>query len=143
MGIKKSNGTIIPSGLEEIILSAVKGKPEGVYGLDILDRINTIGLDYGMKEIGIGSLYPTLKRLEKQGLIEGRWGNETLVEENSGAARRKYYRISALGEASLREVREFKNKLDGSILGGQNNGLPLNILINIISRNIRIFRLKQ
>lgn len=121
MGIKKSNGKIIPSGLEEIILSALMGKPEGVYGLDILDRINTIGLDYGIKEVGIGSLYPALKRLEKQGLIEGRWGDENLFEEKSVAARRKYYSISGLGEESLREVRAFKDKLYGTIPGVQNN----------------------
>jgi PadR family transcriptional regulator, regulatory protein PadR len=125
MGIKKSNGKIIPSGLEEIILSALMGKPEGVYGLDILDRINTVGLDYGMKEIGIGSLYPALKRLEKQGLIEGRWGDENLFEEKSVAARRRYYHISGLGKASLKEVKDFKNKLDGTIPGIQNNAFVL------------------
>ena len=38
---------------------------------------------------GFGSLYPVLRRLERDGLITSRWGEEQ--PEERGGARRKYY----------------------------------------------------
>ncbi len=45
------------------------------------------------------SLYPTLYRLEEQGLIEGRW------VEKSGQRRRRYYRLTAAGRRTLTRQR--------------------------------------
>ena len=44
-------------------------------------------------------LYPTLYRLEKRGLIRGRW------VEKPGQRRRRSYRITAAGRAALRGQR--------------------------------------
>jgi PadR family transcriptional regulator, regulatory protein PadR len=109
---QKTNNTKFPSTLEEIILLTVKGRPEGIYGLDVLNAINIEKIFFGKKKITVGSLYPALKSLERQGLINGRWGDDDLVEENSGAARRKYYTISAEGITALREIKEFRSRLD-------------------------------
>jgi PadR family transcriptional regulator, regulatory protein PadR len=49
----------------------------------------------------IASLYPTLYRLEKRGLIEGRW------VEKAGTRRRRYYRLTAAGRQVLRSQRGF------------------------------------
>ena len=54
------------------------------------------------------SLYPGLNRLEKKGLISWRWGNE---EEVSGGARRKYYKITALGISTLKQVQQYRISL--------------------------------
>jgi PadR family transcriptional regulator PadR len=43
----------------------------------------------------VASLYPTLYRLEKQRLIEGRW------VEKAGQRRRRYYRVTGAGRKVL------------------------------------------
>jgi transcriptional regulator len=53
----------------------------------------------GMIVLHSATLYPTLYRLEKRGLIRGRW------VEKPGQRRRRYYRITAAGRAALREQR--------------------------------------
>ena len=45
------------------------------------------------------SLYPTLYRMEEQGLIEGRW------VEKAGQRRRRYYRLTRAGHRVLGEQR--------------------------------------
>jgi len=45
------------------------------------------------------SLYPTLYRLEDQGVIEGRW------VERAGQRRRRYYRLTAAGRKVLASQR--------------------------------------
>ncbi|HEY8489439.1 MAG TPA: helix-turn-helix transcriptional regulator [Dehalococcoidia bacterium] len=49
--------------------------------------------------LGQGVLYPILHRLERQGLVEGRW------EERLGTPSRKYYHITEKGRAALSERR--------------------------------------
>src|SRR2546423_831938 len=44
-----------------------------------------------------GSLYPSLHKLQADGLIEGQW------EDNQTARRRRYYRITKKGRALLAE----------------------------------------
>ena len=47
----------------------------------------------------VASLYPTLYRLERRGLIQGRW-----IEE-AGMRRRRFYRVSAAGRKVLQAQR--------------------------------------
>ena len=47
------------------------------------------------------SLYPILYRLEKRGLIEGRW------VEKAGERRRRFYRLTAGGRGVLARQRSF------------------------------------
>jgi transcriptional regulator len=56
---------------------------------------------HGAISFQIASLYPTLYRLEKRGLIEGRW------VEKAGARRRRYYRLTTEGRKALRSQRGF------------------------------------
>jgi DNA-binding PadR family transcriptional regulator len=49
-----------------------------------------------------GSFYPTLRKLEKQGLLDARWGDEE--PEERGGPRRRYYKTSGLGEKALQEA---------------------------------------
>jgi len=49
----------------------------------------------------VASLYPTLYRLEKRGLIDGRW------VEKAGTRRRRYYRLTTTGRQVLRSQRGF------------------------------------
>ena len=47
----------------------------------------------------VTSLYPILYRLEKEGLLEGRW------VEKAGTRRRRYYRITPAGGQALNDQR--------------------------------------
>jgi transcriptional regulator len=53
----------------------------------------------GALRFHVASLYPLLYRLEKRGLIQGRW------VEKSGQRRRRYYRLTAQGKRMLKEQR--------------------------------------
>lgn len=67
------------------------------YGYAIIKRVSE--LSGGELAWTDGLLYPLLHRLERQGLIEGRWGaSET-------GRRRKYYRITEDGIAAIAEHR--------------------------------------
>ncbi len=111
MAKRQDGGISVLSATEEDILSILIGEAHGVYGLDILHRINKANQKSGRREIGVGSLYPALKRMEKEGLIKGRWGDEKTPEEESGGARRRYYSISRVGENSLRATWNYREEL--------------------------------
>src|SRR6266511_3575268 len=65
------------------------------YGYQLVERIHALGLT----EVPEGSVYPALGRLERDGYIAS-----YLVPSDTGPAR-KYYRLTASGEALLRERR--------------------------------------
>lgn len=48
----------------------------------------------------VSSLYPVLSRMEERGWIRGRW------VEKAGQRRRRYYRLTGMGEAALERKRE-------------------------------------
>jgi DNA-binding PadR family transcriptional regulator len=62
------------------------------YGYRLIQQLGEQGLD-----VEEGTLYPLLRRLEKQGLLESEW-------ELAEARPRKYYRISASGRTVLAEL---------------------------------------
>ncbi len=99
------------SAIDEDILTVLKNQNE-LYGLEILDCLNLDRKDKLGGDLGFGSLYPALNRLEKKGVITWRWGDE---EEVSGGARRKYYKINAFGFFSLNALQEYRNQLSRSI----------------------------
>lgn len=86
------------SDLEEILLSVLSGRGE-LYGLQISKTIEA-GSE-GKLQIGFGSLYPALRRLESRKFVESHWGDNTL--EDRGGARRRYYKITALGQQALED----------------------------------------
>jgi len=51
----------------------------------------------------VASLYPTLYRLERRGLIQGRW------VEKAGTRRRRFYRLTAEGQKTLDSQRRSWN----------------------------------
>jgi len=53
----------------------------------------------GVLKLNVASLYPLLYRLERRGLLEGKW------VEKAGQRRRRYYRLTADGRRSLRARR--------------------------------------
>lgn len=96
---KKGGKPVKLSAIDEDILTALLGRD--LYGLEILDNLNL----ERPTELGFGSLYPALNRLEKKGLVDWRWGDV------AGGARRKYYKVNGSGAKALREVQEYRAKL--------------------------------
>lgn len=83
------------SALEEDLLTLLMGRE--LYGLEIMEGIKTAS--GGQQSIGVGSLYPTLHKMERKGLVSSAWGEDTPKERR--AARRRYYRVTGLGERVL------------------------------------------
>lgn len=94
------------STLEELIMTALLNKE--LYGLQLVQAIEDAS--GGKRRIGAGSLYPTLHRLEKKkGLIESLWGDDKTEER--GGARRRYYKLTGLGEVVLEETQQTRQNL--------------------------------
>ncbi|MEM9219414.1 MAG: PadR family transcriptional regulator [Cyanobacteria bacterium P01_F01_bin.150] len=112
---KKKNSSDKPSkpikisAIDQDILTVLLGRE--LYGLEILDQLN-LGRPF---ELRFGSLYPALNRLEKKGLVTWKWGDEV---DESGGARRKYYKVSGLGARTLREVQQYRAGLARRADGG-------------------------
>ncbi|ERN40171.1 putative transcriptional regulator [Rubidibacter lacunae KORDI 51-2] len=90
---------------EELVLLALYGNE--LYGLEIAQAMEEAST--GRKQFKIGSLYPTLHGLEKRGLIESWWGDEERPE--LGGARRRYYRITGKGRATVDDFQHFRQEL--------------------------------
>ena len=80
-----------------MILSALVSAER--YGLEIVD---TIQRETG-RELSLGGLYTTLARMERKGLVKSRWGDSTDIRRG---ARRRYYRVTGLGERAFATTRQ-------------------------------------
>ena len=72
-----------------VVLAVLSQMDTARYGYSLIQQLAEQGLD-----IEEGTLYPLLRRLEQQGLLESEW-------EVSETRPRKYYRISPLGREVL------------------------------------------
>jgi PadR family transcriptional regulator, regulatory protein PadR len=82
---------LIKSNIDSLLLCLISGQP--MYGYQIIKELEDRSQGYfRFKE---GTLYPALHRLEKSGLIEGKW------QILPNGQQRKYYYISEKGYATL------------------------------------------
>jgi transcriptional regulator len=93
-----------PSGLVQgtlymLILKTLALEPLHGYGIGVrLEQVSR-----GVFQVNAGSLFPSLRRLERDGLITGEWR----VTENHRRA--KYYSLTAQGRSKLkRETRDWE-----------------------------------
>ncbi len=85
--------------LRLLVLQALADGPQ--HGLGISRHIEDASGD--ILSIGEGALYPALHRMERDGLVEGRWG----TSENNRRA--KFYELTPDGRRALeREVERWK-----------------------------------
>jgi transcriptional regulator len=85
---------------ELLILTLLEDRPR--HGYEIGKLIET--RSNGAIRFQIASLYPMLYRLERRGLIEGRW------VERAGQRRKRFYRLTAEGRRVLRAQRSVWNE---------------------------------
>lgn len=70
-----------------------------MYGYEIVAELRAT--TQGAIDLPEGTVYPALRRLEREGIVEGRW-----VAAGAGAPRRRYYRLTLKGERALADGRE-------------------------------------
>lgn len=75
-------------------------------GLQIIQSI----ADIKGKSLDIGSFYPVFQKLEEKELIKSRWGTER--SNDRCGPRKRYYRLTQLGEKALADIQEFDNLLN-------------------------------
>ena len=114
MAKKNRDGAIVLSALEQDLLTLIQQYADGTYGLEIMNRLNDVNQQFKRQKIGIGSLYPALKRMEQQGLLSARWGEEG---STSGGARRRYYSITALGKRAVRDTERYREVIGSPVFG--------------------------
>jgi transcriptional regulator len=86
-----STPDLLPGTLDMLILRTLQ--KDTLHGWMISERIQQISGD--VLQIGQGSLYPALHRLEHRGWIEAEWAVSEL------GRRAKYYRLTAAGRRQL------------------------------------------
>jgi PadR family transcriptional regulator PadR len=91
--------SLVQGTLYMLILKTLALEPMHGYGIGVrLEQISK-----GVFQVNAGSLFPALRRLERDGLIRGDWR----VTENNRRA--KYYTLTPSGRAKLkRETRDWE-----------------------------------
>ena len=92
MNIDNTKAQLRKGALELVVLSAIRQEGEA-YPTDILNRLKAAELI-----VVEGTLYPLLSRLKVGGLLDYTW------RESTTGPPRKYYRLTAGGEAFLTEL---------------------------------------
>jgi transcriptional regulator len=99
MAADRKPGSLVQGTLHMLILKTLALEPLHGYGIGVrLEQISR-----GAFHVNAGSLFPALRRLERDGLIRSEWR----VTENNRRA--KYYILTAAGRARLkRETRDWE-----------------------------------
>lgn len=96
---------LLQGTLDLLILQTLSLEP--MHGWGVAQRIQQVSKD--ALQIGQGSLYPALYRLEYKGWIKAEWGNS----ENNRRA--KFYRLTAAGRKQLQSELETWDRLSSAI----------------------------
>jgi len=91
----KFNRELLKGHLKTIILSVLQDGASHAYGLQ--KRVHQKSL--GVFELSEGTLYPTLHKIEKDGLIESIW------VEREGKPKIRNYSLTPKGQKSLEEMK--------------------------------------
>ena len=96
---------LLQGTLDLLILKTLALEP--MHGWGIANRIQQVSKD--ALQIGQGSLYPALHRLEYKGWIKAEWASS----ENNRRA--KFYSLTRLGRAQLKKESESWERLSSAI----------------------------
>lgn len=108
-----SSSDVLQGTLDLLVLKALSLAP--MHGWGISERIQQLSRD--ALQIGQGSLYPALYRLESKGLLKSEWRT---TEKNREA---KYYRLTAAGlralDVEMKDWRRFAGAVDLVLLANE------------------------
>src|SRR5688500_16563049 len=96
MAVTSSDENTLKKGTAELLILA-QLEHRASHGYEIAQQIEL--RTGGTVAFHVASLYPILYRLERRGLIAGRW------VEKAGQRRRRYYTLTAAGKKVLAERR--------------------------------------
>jgi PadR family transcriptional regulator, regulatory protein PadR len=99
MNTREKPSDLVQGTLHMLVLKTLALEPMHGYGIGVrLEQISR-----GVFQVNAGSLFPALRRLEREGLIRGEWR----TTENNRRA--KYYALTASGRTKLRrETRDWE-----------------------------------
>jgi DNA-binding PadR family transcriptional regulator len=89
---------------EELVLLTVGILHGNAYGVTVKDEIE----DRLGREVSVGALQITLRRLEKKGYLKSKHGE---TEKSRGGRPKLYFTITAYGKKALAYIRETRNEL--------------------------------
>jgi len=96
---------LLQGTLDVLILKTLALEP--MHGWGVAQRIQQISKD--VLQIGQGSLYPALHRLEQQGWIKAKWA------ESETGRQAKFYSLTAAGRGQLQKETANWNRLSEAI----------------------------
>ena len=96
---------LLKGSTEGLVLSVISNGP--TYGYELIRQLET--RSDGYFHFREGTLYPALHRMEKEGLIEGRW--QTL----QGGQERRYYYITPKGAEMLSRRRSIWSEFSTAV----------------------------
>jgi PadR family transcriptional regulator PadR len=106
------NKEVLKGHIDTLILSLLHSRD--MYGYELAKLVRDKSKEqFELKE---GTLYLSLKRLEKNKWIESYWG-----DEQGPGGRRKYYKLTLLGEDGFEEKKSewlFLKKMMDTFIGG-------------------------
>lgn len=110
------NKEVLKGHIDTLILSLLFIRD--MYGYELAKQVRLKSEEqFELKE---GTLYLSLKRLEKNKWISSYWG-----DEQGPGGRRKYYKLTSLGKAGYQEKRKewqfVKSIIDSFLEGGEEN----------------------
>ena len=97
--------------LESLVLAVLEDEPR--HGYAVIEAVRERSA--GALALNTGSVYPALRRLERDGFVRGSW---SLVD----GRRRRTYRLTGAGEVELAESRQRWRRFTsvvGGVLGGR------------------------
>jgi PadR family transcriptional regulator PadR len=86
---------------EEIVLLITASLDSDAYGVTVTEEIEK----QTGRSVGFNTVHTTLQRLETKGLIISKMGGATTER---GGRRKRYFRITALGGKTIRELKELR-----------------------------------
>lgn len=89
---------------EELILLTVGVLGDEAYGVSIKEEM----IARTQKKPSIGALHTALQRLEKKGFLDSWEGDPT---NQRGGRKKRYYKLTATGLASLESAHEMRNQM--------------------------------
>jgi len=90
---------LVRGSLAPIILRLLNERP--MYGYEMVKLVNS--RSNGLLEWKEGSLYPTLHRLEADGLVRAQWQTPPNSRGSASDRQRKYYAITRRGHSAMKE----------------------------------------
>ncbi len=105
---------MLKGNTETLLLALLEN--EAMYGYQIVKEVDQRSSGYfAFKE---GTLYPALRRLERDGLLEGKWRASPTGQD------RRYYHVTAKGHARLQSMLEEWNLFTKAVnLVAQSDGV--------------------